>query len=167
MAGFGVLPTTEETDIDFDPMPAGDYLGVISKSEEKTGDSGATYINFEISIVEPEKYSKRKVWHRIFTHPAPDWKPAAIAINAGLLNKLFVATGFDPAKPPADSAFLHDIPFVVGVVVVKDSKDPTKLRNEVKAVYPRSAGRAIGPAGGGNAPAKSGEASKPSGAPAW
>lgn len=141
MAGFGDLPNTEASDrVDFSvPVPAGDVLVTIAKSEEKRYDNGSTAINFELGIVDPDPHVGRKLWHKIYTRPGPGWKPAAMGIQRGMLNELLTACGFDPAKPPQDSAHLHDIVFMATIAVERDSKDDTKLRNVVKAVKPKSA----------------------------
>lgn len=58
------LDEVEETSFDNTPMPDGEYLLIVEETEQKLSNSGnGEYIKIQCSVLAPEKYENRKVWH--------------------------------------------------------------------------------------------------------
>lgn len=108
----------EERSTSFDPLPAGDYEMMITKSATKPTNKGdGSYLELEMQVLGGE-YSGRRHWERLnLDNP----NPKAVKIAQESLAKLCIALGFDHVE---DSEELHDTPFIAEVGI--DKKDPTR-----------------------------------------
>jgi len=86
-----ILPDTigiEAKKSGYSPLPAGEYLGIISKIEEGASQKGTPLIQFEIDITTGE-YAGRKVWKKVYLAGADDEKTKmALGMYAGVLESL-------------------------------------------------------------------------------
>ena len=97
---------------DFDLLPAGQYMAVVSKSEVKTNSKGdGQYIKAELSIIDGP-FKNRKVWHNLsFTLSDP-----AKEMNARRnLKKFTDALGVRGVVESTEQ--LHDLPLLIDVIV--------------------------------------------------
>jgi len=110
---------------DFEPIPAGKYLAMISESEWKQTKNGdGSYLQFTFQILDgPCK--NRFVWARLNLHNANE---TAVKIARGELSAICRAVG---VMTPKDSCELHNIPLVI-TVKLKKRKDTGELQNEIK-----------------------------------
>jgi hypothetical protein len=115
-----VEPTTE-----FDPIPAGKYLAVVTASEMKATKTGkGSFLELQFQIVEGE-HANRQVWARLnLDNP----NPTAVQIARGQLSALCRAVG---VLTPKDSCELHNLPLVIDVRC-KKREDTGDLTNEIK-----------------------------------
>ena len=115
---------------DFDPIPAGKYVVVITASQfkenkTKTGE----YLELTFQVIEGE-YKNRLLWARLcLVHPNPTTTKIARAHLADICKAVSVLT-------PMDSTELHNLPLVINVTV-KRRTDNDELANEIKAYLPR------------------------------
>jgi hypothetical protein len=117
---------------DFDPVPAGKYLAVITESEMKPTKSGSgNYLQLTFEIIDgPHK--GRLLWARLnLDNP----NATAVAIARAELSAICRAVG---VLAPKDSVELHDLPLVIHVKC-KKRDDTGELTNEVKGYSPRTA----------------------------
>ena len=112
-----VAPVAPRT---FDPLPAGEYDMIITKSEVKQTKAGTgQYLQLEMQVAAGE-YSGRRHWERLNVSN-PNKQAEEIAKAA--LASLCIAIG----KPDIeDTIELHDIPFVASVEI--DRKEPDRNR---------------------------------------
>ena len=115
-----VEPTTE-----FDPVPAGKYLAVITASEMKDTKSGnGSYLELQFQIIEGE-YANRNAWARLnLSNP----NAQAVQIARAQLSAICRAVG---VITPNDSVELHNLPLVVDVRCTK-REDTGEIVNEIK-----------------------------------
>lgn len=108
----------EERTSSFDPLPAGDYEMMITKSATKPTKSGnGSYLELEMQVIGGE-HSGRRHWERLnLDNPSQQ----TVKIAQEQLARLCVALGLDEVN---DSEELHDTPFVAEVGI--DKKDPTR-----------------------------------------
>jgi hypothetical protein len=123
LTGFNannVEPTT-----DFEPIPEGKYLAIITDSEMKPTKSGnGQYLELTFRVV-GGPYENRVLWSLLnLDNPSAQ----AVQIAQGELSAICRAVG---VMQPRDSSELHDIPLTIGVVL-KRRADTDKLTNEVK-----------------------------------
>jgi hypothetical protein len=90
-----------------DPLPAGEYLCVITDSEPtKTKDGNSQYLKIELEVVDGD-YKGRKVFSNLNLWHS---KPQVVEIAKKELNSIIAATG---VQNPKDSSQLQGIPIVV------------------------------------------------------
>ncbi|MBP6875115.1 MAG: DUF669 domain-containing protein [Candidatus Eisenbacteria bacterium] len=115
-----VEPTT-----DFEPIPAGKYLAVITASEMKATRAGdGHFLELQFQILDGP-YKGRLLWSR-FNLDNPNAQ--AVQIAQAELSAVCRATGI---MQPRDSVELHGIPLVIGVRL-KRRTDSDELVNEVR-----------------------------------
>jgi hypothetical protein len=137
---------------DFDPVPAGKYLAVISDSEMKPTKSGSgSYLQLTFEILDgPHK--GRLLWARLnLDNP----NATAVAIARAELSAICRAVG---VLAPKDSVELHNLPLVIHVRC-KKRDDTGEVTNEVKGYSPKAA--LTEPAAKPAAPSTNGKATTP------
>jgi len=116
----------------FDPLPHGEYLAIVTENQMKATKSGTgEYLELVIQIVDGE-FSGRKIWERLNIHNANE---VAENIARAALKSLSLACGIEPLT---DTDMLNDTPFTI--VLDIDRKDPT--RNRVMGYKPAGAASA-------------------------
>jgi hypothetical protein len=122
-----VEPTT-----DFEPIPAGKYLAIISDSTMKTSKSGSgTYLELCFQVIDgPHK--GRLLWSRLnLDNP----NELAVKIAQGELSAICRAVG---VMQPKDSAELHNLPLQI-TVKCKKREDTGDVVNEIKGYAKKEA----------------------------
>ena len=119
-----------EPAVDFDPVPAGKYLAVITDSEMKPTKSGVgSYLELTFQIIEGE-CKNRLLWSRLnLDNP----NQTAVQIARQELSSICRAVGL---MTPNDSAELHNLPLVI-TVKCKKRDDTGELTNEIKGYAKR------------------------------
>ena len=119
-----------EPAVDFDPVPAGKYLAVITDSEMKPTKSGVgSYLELTFQIIEGE-CKNRLLWSRLnLDNP----NQTAVQIARQELSSICRAVGL---MTPNDSAELHNLPLVI-TVKCKKRDDTGELTNEIKGFAKR------------------------------
>ena len=130
LSGFNandVEPTS-----DFDPVPAGKYLAVITESEVKDNKLGTgSYLQFTFQVIEGE-FKNRFLWARLnLNNP----NATAVKIARAELSAICRAVG---VMAPNDSAELHDLPLVISVKCKKRA-DTGEVTNEIKGYHKKDA----------------------------
>ncbi|MBC8355767.1 MAG: DUF669 domain-containing protein [Planctomycetes bacterium] len=130
LSGFNandVEPTS-----DFDPVPAGKYLAVITESEVKDNKLGTgSYLQFTFQVIEGE-FKSRFLWARLnLNNP----NATAVKIARAELSAICRAVG---VMAPNDSAELHDLPLVISVKC-KKREDTGEITNEIKGYHKKDA----------------------------
>ena len=128
---------------DFEPIPAGKYLVVITNSEMKPTKAGnGSFLELTFEIIKGD-YRGRKLWARLnLENP----NPLAVKIARAELSALCRAVG---VMEPRDSAELHNLPLIVTVKQKADADG--EIRNEVKAYSKRETANPAKPAQATNA----------------
>lgn len=110
---------------DFDPIPAGKYLAVITDSEMKPTKAGTgTLLQLTFQVIEGD-FKNRLLWTRLnLENP----NATAVKIARGELSAICRAVG---VLAPNDSVELHNLPLVIHVRCKKRT-DTGELTNEVK-----------------------------------
>lgn len=128
-----VEPATE-----FEAIPAGKYVAVVTASETKATKSGnGSYLELTFEVIEGQ-YKGRNLWARLnLDNP----NPVAVKIAMGELSSLCRSVG---VLEPKDSCELHNLPLVITVKQKTDSDG--EVRNEVKGYAKREAAPAAKPA---------------------
>lgn len=130
LTGFNaneVEPTTE-----FDPVPAGKYLAVITESEFKpTKAGGGSYLQLTFELIDGP-YKGRHLWARLNLQNANE---TAVKIAQAELSAICRAIG---VMTPKDSCELHNIPLTIAVRCVK-RKDTGEIANEIKGFEKKGA----------------------------
>jgi len=131
---MAMLPSVFNTDdhkeaAGFEPIPAGDYLAEIIKSEVKdTKDGTGKYISLHFKIVDGE-YAKRLVFANL---NIVNKNQQAVEIAQGELKSICVAVGFDGELE--DTADLHSVPLGIKVAIQEaTAKWPAK--NVIKKYF--------------------------------
>jgi len=110
---------------DFEPIPAGKYLAIITESELKPTKSGSgSYLQLTFQILEGE-YKGRFLWSRLNLHNA---NATAVQIAQAELSAICRAVG---VLTPNDSVELHNLPLVINVKCRK-REDSGDITNEIK-----------------------------------
>ena len=119
----------------FAPIPAGEYVAVITDSEMKSTKNGnGQYLQLEFEIVEGE-FSSRKLWSRLnLDNPNSE----AVKIARADLSAICRAVNVMVLK---DTIELHNLPLVITVRCKKDSGSD-EIRNEIKSYKSRAVGGA-------------------------
>ena len=110
---------------DFTPLPAGEYVAVITDSEMKPTKTGnGHYLQLTFQIVEGE-HANRLIWVRLnLDNP----NATAVDIARRELSAICRSVG---VLVPTDSVDLHNLPMVIKVGL-KRRKDTDELQSEVK-----------------------------------
>ena len=110
---------------DFEAIPAGKYLSVITESGMKPTKSGSgSYLELVFQIIEGE-YRNRRLWARLnLDNP----NELTVQIAKGELSAVCRAVG---VLQPKDSCELHNLPLVI-TVKCKKREDTGDIVNEVK-----------------------------------
>jgi hypothetical protein len=110
---------------DFDPLPAGKYLAIITASEMKKTKSGSGhYLELTFQVVEGE-YKNRMLWSRLnLDNP----NRQTVQIAQGELSAICRAVG---VMQPKDSIELHNLPLLV-TVKCKKRDDTGDVVNEIR-----------------------------------
>jgi len=104
----------------FDPLPRGEYLAIVTESQMKATKSGTgEYLEMVIQIVDGE-FSGRKIWERLNIYNPNE---VAETIARAALKSIGVACGITGLD---DTDKLNDVPFII--VLDIDRKDPTRNR---------------------------------------
>jgi len=119
-----VEPTT-----DFEAIPAGKYVAVVTASEMKPTKSGnGSYLELTFQVIEGE-FKNRLLWARLnLDNP----NEMAVKIARGELSALCRAVG---VLEPKDSVELHNLPMLISVRQKTDSDG--ELRNEIRGYSKR------------------------------
>lgn len=145
----------------FDPLPSGDYLCVITHSEEKPTKSGnGSYLELQFEVIDGP-FRGRKLWDRLNLH-----NPSEVAqkIAQATLSAICRAVG---VGQPQDSCELHDLPLLAKVRLEKRI-DTDELTNVIKGYKPspnRTTSPATAPASA--SPRSAAPAQTNSSAPPW
>jgi hypothetical protein len=109
----------------FEALPPGDYVCVISASEEKQTKAGTgSYLQLTLVVIEGE-HEGRKTWDRLnLANP----NATAVKIAQAQLSAICHAVGVMQLQ---DSEQLHDIPLLVKVGIEKN-KETDELTNKIK-----------------------------------
>lgn len=116
------------------PVPAGDYLCIISASEETQNSlSNGSHLKIEFEIVEGDNKG-RKIFGRLnLKHEKEQVRLIAMRELSAICHAVGVLT-------PRASSDLHNRPLVVSVVTKPRSDDPNKMGNEITGYAPRGGG---------------------------
>ncbi len=128
--GFNANEVDPSTD--FEAIPAGKYLAVITESEVRPNKSGTgSYLQFTFQIIEGE-YKGRLLWARLnLDNP----NSTAVKIARAELSAICRAVG---VMAPSDSVELHDLPLVISVKCKKRT-DTEEIANEIKGYAKKEA----------------------------
>ena len=128
--GFNAANVDPATD--FEPIPAGKYLAIISNSEMKPTKTGSgTYLELTFQVIEGQ-YKNRLLWSRLnLSNP----NNQAVQIAQGELSAICRAVG---VMQPKDSAELHNLPLQI-TVKCKKRKDTGDVVNEIKGYSKKEA----------------------------
>ena len=134
---------TVEPMSDFEPIPAGKYVAVITASEMKPTKSGnGAYLGLTFHIIEGE-YKGRPLWtHLNLDNP----NPLTVKIARSELSAICRAVG---VMQPMDSCELHNLPVVV--TVRQKTEADGEVRNEIKGYAKRETAGGAKPAQNANA----------------
>ena len=131
-----------EPNADFDPIPAGKYVAVVTGSEMKATKAGnGSFLELTFQVVEGE-FKGRLLWARLnLDNP----NPLTVKIARGELSALCRAVG---VLEPKDSCEMHNLPLVVSVKQKTDSDG--EVRNEIKGYAKRETANGAKPAQAAN-----------------
>ena len=118
---------------EFDPIPAGKYLAMITASEMKPNKAGTgQFLELTFQILEGE-HKNRQLWTRLnLSNP----NETAMRIAQAELSALCRAVG---VMTPRDSVELHNLPLIIKVKC-KKRKDTDEISNEIRGYEKREAG---------------------------
>ena len=112
--------------VDFEPIPAGKYLAVITASEMKPTKSGkGSYLELSFQVIDGE-FKGRLLWARL---NLDNTNPLTVQIARAELSAICRAVG---VLQPKDSVELHNLPLQV-TVKCKKRQDNGEITNEIKA----------------------------------
>ncbi len=148
MATLNFNANDVDSNVGFDPIPAGKYLALITDSQMKPTKNGAgEYLQLEFEVLDGP-YKGRKVWERLtLKHP----NETTVKIARGNLSAVCRAIG---VMAPRDSTELHNVPLVINVAC-KKRDDNGELTNAIKGFEkrePATAPRAFTTAGAAGSP---------------
>jgi len=124
MAQFGFNTEEVEPQEDFAPLPAGEYLVMMTGSELKVTKTGnGTYMSFTNQVLEGA-YKGRIIFDRANVTAE---NPVAQEIGRRQISSICHAVGKPSAK---ESSELHNVPYIVRIVVRQDKQYGDS--NEVK-----------------------------------
>jgi hypothetical protein len=127
LKGFNANQVDPATD--FEPIPAGKYVAVITGSEMKpTKNGNGSYLELTFQVIEGE-FKNRLLWARLnLDNP----NPLTVKIARSELSALCRAVG---VMEPKDSCELHNLPLVISVRQKTDADG--EVRNEIKGYAKR------------------------------
>lgn len=119
-----------DPNVEFEPIPAGKYLAMITASEEKVTKAGSgSYLQLTFQILEGE-YKGRFIWARLnLNNP----NATAVQIAKAELSALCRAVGVMTPHDPAD---LYNLPLIISVKC-KKRPDTDEYSNEIKGYAKR------------------------------
>lgn len=128
----GFDATTVDPMVAYDPIPAGDYLAVITASNMKRTKSGnGQYLELTFQLLDGE-YKGRTLWARLnLDNP----NATAVKIARAELSAICRAVG---VMSPRDSSELHNLPLMIKVRL-RSRDDNGEMTNEIKGYAARSA----------------------------
>lgn len=128
--GFNAQEVDPATD--FEPIPAGKYLAIITDSEMKPTKSGnGSYLELTFQVIEGQ-YKNRLLWSRLnLENP----NQTAMQIARGELSAICRAVG---VMQPKDSCELHNLPLQV-TVKCKKRDDTGDITNKIKGYAKKEA----------------------------
>jgi len=141
----GFDANTVEPTTDFEPIPAGKYLVIITESEFKpTKNGNGQYLQLTFEILDgPHK--GRHLWARLnLDNP----NQTAVKIARAELSAVCRAVG---VMAPKDSVELHNLPLVI-TVRCKKRNDTGEIQNEVKGYAKKDAAAGQPQQAAGNVP---------------
>ena len=133
MAQLGDFNANEvEPGGDFEALPAGKYLAMVTASENKPTKSGSgSYLELTFEILEGP-FKGRLLWARLnLQNP----NATAVKIARAQLSALCRAVG---VMTPRDSVELHNLPLTI-TVKCKNREDTGEITNEVKGFASKDA----------------------------
>ena len=138
-----------EPSTDFDPIPAGKYLAIVTESEMKPNKAGnGQYLQLTFQILDGP-YKGRFLWARLnLDNP----NATAVQIARAELSAICRAVG---VPTPSDSCELHNLPLVIHVKCKKRA-DTGEVGNEIKG-YSKKDSPAPPTPGGVNPPSSNGK----------
>lgn len=114
------------------PVPAGEYIAIITdSSEEVTKDGKGKYVKLKLQIIDGE-YEGRPLYERL---NVVNRNETAVRIAKATLSAICRAVG---KLTPEDSVELHNIPMRV-TLAVETRKDNGQLTNRIKGYMPATA----------------------------
>lgn len=121
---------------DFEPLPAGKYLAVITDSVMKSTKSGnGSYLELTFQVINGP-FKGRLLWSRLnLDNPSPQ----AVQIAQGELSAICHAVG---VMQPRDSIELHNLPLLV-TVKFKRRDDTGDVVNEIRGYARREAATGV------------------------
>lgn len=127
---------------DFEVVPPGKYVAVVTASEMKATKSGSgSFLELTFQVIEGE-YKNRLLWSRLnLDNP----NPVAVKIARSELSALCRAVG---VLEPKDSCELHNLPMLISVRQKTDADG--ELRNEIRGYYKRESANGAKPAQNAN-----------------
>jgi len=139
-----------EPSADYDPLPAGKYLAVITESEMKPTKAGTgQYLQLTFEILDGQ-FKGRKVWARLNLANSNEM---TVKIAQAELSAICRAVG---VLAPNDSVELHNLPLVI-TVKCKKRDDTGDVTNEIKGYAKKEAPQPPAPAvGSSSAPSANG-----------
>ena len=134
--GFNAANVDPATD--FEPIPAGKYLAIISNSEMKPTKNGSgTYLELTFQVIEGQ-YKNRLLWSRLnLSNP----NTQTVQIAQGELSAICRSVG---VMQPKDSAELHNLPLQISVKC-KKREDTGDVVNEIKGYSRKEAANGARP----------------------
>jgi hypothetical protein len=124
LAGFDA--TTVDPDVGFDPIPANDYLAMITDSEFKDTKAGdGQYLQCTLEVLEGE-FKKRLLFDRLNLNNSNE---TAVKIAQSTLSAICHAVGI---MKPKDSSELHGKPMMIKVGLEERNDKPGSFSNRIK-----------------------------------
>ena len=121
-----------EPTADFDPLPAGKYLAVITESEMKPTKAGTgSYLQITFEIIDGP-FKGRNVWARL---NLDNGNATTVKIAQAELSAICRAVG---VLAPNDSVELHNLPLMI-TVKCKKRQDTGEIQNEVRGFTKKDA----------------------------
>lgn len=139
----GFDANTVEPAADFEPIPSGKYLAVITESEMKPTKAGTgSYLQLTFQVTDgPHK--NRLLWARLnLDNPNEQARQIAQAELSAICRAVGVLA-------PNDSIDLHDLPLLIHVKCKKRT-DTGEITNEIKGFSKKESPAAVGPAASAN-----------------
>lgn len=118
--------------LDFEPIPAGKYLAIISDSEMKSTKNGSgSFLELTFQVIDGP-YKNRLLWSRLNLE---NQNKQAVEIARGQLSSICRALG---VMQPKDSLELHNLPLVI-TVKCKKREDTDEIVNEIRGYAKKEA----------------------------
>ncbi len=122
--------------LDFEAIPAGKYLAIITGSEMKATKNGSgSFLELTFHVIEGP-YKNRLLWARLNLDNA---NKQAVEIARAQLSAICRATG---VMQPKDSLELHNLPLQI-TVKCKKREDTDEIVNEIRAYAKKEAAAGV------------------------